>query len=55
MEATHQPGGYITPRAGADRMHVCMGCGMEWPCPGRRLLDAPPAPSRWQRLLAVFR
>lgn len=41
MEATHQPGQSITPRAGEPRQLVCFGCGMAWPCPGRRLLDEP--------------
>jgi hypothetical protein len=44
MEATHQPGVSIVKRAGEEPTPVCMGCGMDWPCPGRRLLDLPTSP-----------
>lgn len=53
MEATHQPGQSIILRAGAERQLVCFGCGMEWPCPGRRLLDEKPTVARYGLHLAM--
>ena len=41
MESTHQPGVYVVKRLGAAPTLVCLGCGFDWPCPGRRLLDVP--------------
>lgn len=43
METTHNATVNITPFAGSPEVMVCMGCGMDWPCPGRRLLDASPS------------
>jgi hypothetical protein len=39
MESTHHYYGKIVPELGKPEVGVCGGCGMAWPCPGRRHLD----------------